>query len=481
VVIAPSVWSAPAAVESRARDAIEVAESCGLVLDDWQRFVLEGALGVRPDGRWSAFEIGLTVSRQNGKGGIIEAIELAGLFVWGERLIVHSAHEFATSMEAFLRMEQLLDANEDLSCQVRSVSRSHGSEGFVLSNGCRIRYRTRTAGGGRGFSGDRLVLDEAMILREAMIGALLPTLSARPNPQVLYTGSAVDQLVHEHGVVFARVRERGLKGDDPALAYYEWSADPRVLPSSPTAEGLFDDREAWRRANPALGVRISEEHVGHERRSMDARTFAVERLGIGDWPDTDPEGRTVIPLSAWDALADPDSIALDPVRFAYDVSPDRSSSAIAVAGKRPDGLDHVEVVDSRAGTGWVAARLATLVSNHRNLGVYCDGKSPAASLISELELLGVKVRTLDARDQADACGVLFDAVEQETVRHRGDSRLRAAIRSAAQRPLGDAWAWARKKSSADISPLVAATEALWATRSGKKPSVYETRDAVVVI
>jgi hypothetical protein len=67
------------------------------------------------------------------------------------------------------------------------------------------------------------VLDEAMAIPEAMHGALLPTLSARPNPQVWYTGSAVDQEEMENGVVFARVRERAVKGEDPSLAYFGWS------------------------------------------------------------------------------------------------------------------------------------------------------------------------------------------------------------------------------------------------------------------
>ena len=37
----------------------------------------------RADGNWSAFEVGVNVPRQNGKGGIIEARELAGLFLLG--------------------------------------------------------------------------------------------------------------------------------------------------------------------------------------------------------------------------------------------------------------------------------------------------------------------------------------------------------------------------------------------------------------
>ena len=35
------------------------------------------------------------------------------------------------------------------------------------------------------------------------------------------------------------------------------------------------------------------------------------------------------------------------------------------------------------------------------------------------------------------------------------------MKGATKRPLGDAWAWSRKNSTVDISPLVAATLALW--------------------
>jgi hypothetical protein len=187
--------------------------------------VLAASLSERADGKWSAFEVGLVVSRQNGKGSILEARELAGLFLLGERLLIHSAHQFDTSLEAFSRLESLIADNDEFSSRVKKITRSHGEEGITLTNGQRVRFRTRTKGGGRGFSCDCLILDEAMILPTSSHGALLPTLSARPNPQVWYTGSAVDQNVHEHGEVLTSIRERGLKQDDPALAYFEWSAD----------------------------------------------------------------------------------------------------------------------------------------------------------------------------------------------------------------------------------------------------------------
>ena len=64
----------------------------GLHLDPWQQLVLEGACGERADGKWSAFEVAVISPRQNGKNGILEAREIAGLCLFGEQLILHSAH-----------------------------------------------------------------------------------------------------------------------------------------------------------------------------------------------------------------------------------------------------------------------------------------------------------------------------------------------------------------------------------------------------
>jgi len=466
-LVAPRFCWVPPHTDSRGEEAVEFCREHGLVLDEWQALVLKDSLNLRADGRWAAFEVGVNVSRQNGKGGIIEGRELTGIFLFGERLITHSAHQFDTSMEAFMRMEEILEES-DLHKQLKpkgGVVRSHGAEGFVFESGQRIRYRTRTKGGGRGFSGDCLILDEDMILPEFSIGALLPTLSAKSitgNPQVWYLGSAVDQQVHEDGVVAARIRERGIRGYDPSLAYFEWSApqpkEKEVWVPDQVDDEYLETPENWRLANPALGIRISEEHVENELRSMGRRTFAVERLGIGDWPATDANA---LAIEGWEDLEDPDSVLVDPVCLAFDVSPDRAWASIGAAGARPDGLAHIEVIENRRGTGWVVARLVELRNNHRPLAIIGDGASPASALIPALEEAGVEVLKASARDQADACGVIFDYAKDAKLRHLGTKELRDALKGAAKRPLGDAWAWSRKNSTVDISPLVACTLALW--------------------
>lgn len=458
----------------------------GLRLDPWEALVLDQALGERRNGKWSAFEVAVEVSRQNGKGAILEARELAGLFLFGERLIIHSAHQFDTSIEHFRRLLELLESRDEFTRRVKRISRSHGEEGIELhgpsgrrrTGGQRIRFRTRTKGGGRGFTCDCLIFDEAMDLPEMAHGAILPTLSARPNPQVWYTGSAVDKLIHENGIVFARIRERGLSGKDPSLAYFRWGCDGE----SPAKldERVLDDPEQWARANPALGIRISAEHIARERRSMDARTFAVERLGVGDWPSTDGEAR-VIPGDVWARGIDARSEVLDPVCLAFDVTPDRQTTSIAAAGKREDDFAHIEVIERRRGTGWAPVRIAELVATHKPVAVICDGASPAASLVAEIDRLGVEVTIASAKEYTRACGVFFDSCEQGLIRHLNTSDLNAAIKGAASRPLGDAWAWSRKRSGIDISPLVACTLAHWGSQTlGTRESAYQEKELLIL-
>lgn len=437
--------------------ALELVAAAGLKLDPWQEYVFRSSLLVR-DGRWAAFEIGLVCPRQNGKNALIEARELAGLFVLGERLIVHSAHLADTSREAFRRLDDLIEANEWLSREVKHIWRTNGHEAIELRSGQRVRFRTRTKGGGRGFSGDCVIFDEAMILTEASHASILPVVSARPNPQVWYTGSAVDQLVHEHGVVLARVRERGIEGSDPSLGYFEWSADfPNPADVGPAAASV----ETWAIGNPALGIRIPADHVAKEHRSMDPRTFAVERLGVGDWPDLLGEG-SVISFETWAQLSAADEVLGDPVALCFDVSPDRSSGSISAAGLGVSGFPAGELIDMSRGTAWIVPRILDLVARHRPSVVVCDAAGAASSLVYELEQTGVHVQTVNAREHAEGCGMLFDLVEQGRFRHRGQPELAAAIRAAKKRPLGGAWAWDRKTSVVDISPLVSVTLALWA-------------------
>ena len=149
-----------------------------------------------------------------------------------------------------------------------------------------------------------------------------------------------------------------------------------------------------------------------------------------------------------------------------DVSPLRTWATIC--GSKRDG-DKVEVgvVDRREGTGWVVPRLLELADEIRPARIVFDVRGPAASLLSDLEEAGIEAETIDTREYTYACGMFFDAYDQGKIVHDGNVALESSVRGAAQRSLADAWAWSRKHSRADITPLVAATIAHWAEATAK--------------
>jgi hypothetical protein len=354
----PGLLHLPDGSDAHVDDALYLLGEWGFELDDWQQFTTRCALREQSDGRWAAKMFGLEIPRQNGKGELIEGREALGLFYLDERKLIHSAHEFATASEALDRMDDRIGRNPTLKQRVKSVKRSHGEEGVYLKDGRKLLYKTRTKGGGRGFSADLLILDEAMFIAEAFLGALMPVISARPNPQMWLTGSAVDQEKMDHGVVFARLRERAIVGKAERMAYLGWSpayerqSDGSLLYSSPddVPRAVAAEPETIAQANPALGIRIELDHVlESELQAMDHRTYCVERLGIGDWPDPDAADAQVIDFRAFMALVDGASSIHGKPCFAIDVRSDRSSATIAAAGEREDGLWHIEVVDRRPG------------------------------------------------------------------------------------------------------------------------------------
>ena len=449
---APRISSVPPFESSAGPEVIELAESVGVILDPWQRAVLTAGLGERGDD-WTAFEVALVLGRQNGKTMLLTMRALAGLFIFGEKLILHSAHLFSTSLEAFRELVGLIEGSPDLERLVKRVSNSHGEEGVELRNGARLRYRTRTSGGAKGLAADAVLLDEAQHLSEAAQSALTPTTSTKRHAQLWYAGTAADAELHPDSLVLARIRERGLKGDDPGLAYFEWSVDcePALLD-----EQIATDPENWRIANPGLGTRLTLETISREQRSLTPRDFARERLGISTWPRTDGYTGVVSP-EAWAACLDADSQLGSQLALGFDIDPSRGSAVIAAASVRADGLTHIEIVDVRRGVEWLAPRLTDLAERLKPVAVVCDTKGMDGEPGKELEDLQPSVTKLTTIEYASACASFIDSVSRAGIRHIGQAELDHAIGNAQKRSAGDGFVWKRQ---GEVTPVIAATLAL---------------------
>lgn len=458
--------------------ACEFAEAAlGIVLDPWQRWTVLRCLAERTKNgevSWAAFECAVITPRQNGKNFILEVIQLACLALFGDETLVHSAHKFDTSVEHFNRLKSLFEESDDLSGLLlpsdRSFVTSNGKEHIRLNTGQRILFKARYRGSSRGFTGDKVFLDEAFDLAPAAMGSTIPTLSTRPGAQVYYMSSAA----HETSQVLHAVRRRALK-DDPKdrLFYAEWGNPDSVLDLDPVVDEA-EFMEAVRRANPAVAAgRISEEYIEQEIRTFSGDPELVlehhrERLGVVQLPPAERAG--VVPMDAWRLLAAADGELPEIVSglcVGFDVAEDRRFASFGVAGRTGDGRLQIELAAGRLVTdaaddsddpGWVVPFAVNLWRTYK-VPLRVEKGSPAGGYISRLIEAGVEVVVLSSSDHAQSVGLFLDAVALGQLQHLDDPALSGQVQSAELRPLGDTNVWSRRRSR-NVSGLVAATLAL---------------------
>lgn len=483
-------------------EAIDLAESAGLILNDWQKLCLILGLGETAAGRWAASLVALIVARQNGKGSILEALELFWLFGTGEMLIGHSAHEYKTAMEAFRRVLFLIENTDALRKKVKKIINANGEEGIELLTGQRLRFIARSKGAGRGFTFHKMVWDEAYALTREQQDAQLPTMSAVPNPQIWVTSSP--PLTSDTGPVLFQLRQQAL-ALSKLLTFLDYGLEGSL---DRLDEIDLDDQEGWKISNPAEAVgRIPLEVMERERAAMGDVGFARERLGI--WPPDLTQGFSIISKEQWAAMCDPYSgkerwedvpatmeyrphpgtapdsptwqtpptaLVGRPV-LSFDVSPRNQgqvTSSISLAQMRHDDKRHVELIKRGTGTSWVVPDIVKLAKKINAIGIVIDPGSPAGSLLAELETAVAEeveherlpedmIIMMAARDVAQAFGMIYDAANsgERSVTHIGQSELTTAVGGGVKRPVGDGHAWDRRTAMTDLTPLVSVTHALW--------------------
>lgn len=458
-VLEPSIVHLPADVHSlaAAEEAIELADSYGICngypLDDSQKFTLRAGLGEREDGTWAAATVADFEPRQSGKNDTCNARELAGLILFGERLILHTAHEVPTAKESFLRMVAIFENWDDLRKRVARIRYANGEQGIELLSGQRLMYKSRTGGSGRGYAEAELVVyDEAQHLQAEHVAASGPTKLAAPNSQAWYIGSGGLST----SVNAWRMRKRALAGEGGRFAYVEHTAEKVKLVDGRVQSERPDpmDRDAWARAHPAYGRRIADEKFEDLAVELGPELFARECLCL--WDPEPQSANSVIDLSKWAALRDPLSQIDGPLAFGYDVAQDGTAATIAVCGRRADQKLHVEVIERQPGTHWLMDRLPQLRSKWSPTGIGMDPGGPAGALIADLAGVGVELERLPTQKIVQACGGFLADVSEFRLHHPGHGDLDRAVAAAGTKAVGDAWRWHRTDGT-DLSPLYAAT------------------------
>lgn len=506
--------------EHVAQEVLEWAEGFGYELDPWQKWCLRHMLSRQPDGLWAALNSVLIVSRQNGKGTILEVRELAGIFLLGEELIIHTSHQLKTSLLHLRRLKQQINEYPALARKVANIREGNGKEAIILkpkktlifgSSGREMTKRRQSflefhARSGqatsRGFSCDCLVYDEAMILTDEQVGASMPTMSARPNPQIIYAASAGlddESVSSQLGMMRSNVikHKTRLFGVDYSITPHDESCPRDEIHGRETNYYIVcdkhddrDDPRSWAKANPALGYRLSVAYTQNEMDSMPPDKFDIERLGVGNWPSEDEPWET-ISRPAWKVLTNEDpGYPTPPMVLAVDVSEDGKSATVMGAWDHKQERTVIEMPfeGHRPGTGWVIDFIDAKVKKRRPLAIAIPKSGPAAGLLDDaVKRWGLMSGTSKGRvyavgpgEEAAAFAFLMQQVKDAKLWHFGEAKaptLWKAVGRAGTRVVGDGGkAWCRRDAEADISPITAGTLACYVLN--KKRRSYDLSNTI---
>lgn len=456
---------APKGVVSTGWPAIrDTCSRLGWHFDPWQEGAGKLITSKRSDGMWAADLVCLSIGRQVGKTYLFAAMSFAMCLLDPGLTVIWTAHRAKTAKETFASMAGLA-AQEKVAPHVFQVLRSRGDESIMFTNGSRILFGARESGFGRGFSNvSILVFDEAQILTEAAMEDMVAAQNVAKNPLTILTGTPPRP--RDPGEVFTMARQDALSGDSDSTLYIELSAD---------RDADLMDRRQWRLANPSFPGRTSERSMLRMKKNLSEDSFRREALGV--WDDISVHKPIVTPQQ-WKRMVDcgpgddvrPDALGVD-------MSHGRD---IAIAACWVEGENaHIEQVwagsDPVFALDWLVERVG------RRIPVVMDQASPAASFIPELKARKCQVVVTGAAQMAQACGVLENRINTDSLTHSGQRQVSDAILGARRRPIRDAGGWALDRSdpTSAIYPIVAATLALFGATSHKR-STSSTGKVVVL-
>lgn len=459
--------------KTRGNIAVRLYKSTGQQLLSWQQRQIKAIEATNTKGLWKYSTYCIALSRRNGKGEVLAARELDGLLKLGEK-ICYTAHRTTTSHDAFNRLYTLLKkaGYEEHSKKKKEMpeksfyaSKQYGLEHIEISGGGIIDFRTRTNNGGLGEGFDLLIIDEAQEYTSKQESALIYTVSASKNSQVIMVGTP--PTVTSAGDVFVRIRETVLQNRAPDTGWAEWST-PEEIP----AENL-DDPELWRQYNPSYGKIITERNIRREL-TGDPLDFNIQRLGF--WCSFNVKSE--ISAADWDALKLTDKPQLMPSRYiGIKYGRDGVNVAVSIAARTEDGRIFVETIDCasvRAGNSWIFEYL----HNPKLQKVAIDGASGQQVLDNEIRDYHFKVTTvLPKVAEVITANSLFEkSLYSKKICHMGQEPLREVVTNCEKRFIGSQGGFGYKSlvETNDIAIMDSMILAHWLCATTKETKKKQT-------
>jgi hypothetical protein len=499
-------------------DVIDFAEEVlHLQLYPWQKVLLCRMLELLPDGSLRFRTVVVLIARQNGKSTLSQVLALWFMIVWGWPLVMGTAQDLETAEEVWQGAVDLVEEDDELSKLLKRVVKVNGKKALELKGqdaggkpngkaGSRYKVKAANRRAGRGFTGNLIMLDE---LREHQNweawGAITKTTMAQAEALILALSNAGDmtsivlrylrKMAHEAlGDPDGICEEIGASGptalelselseddeelDEDDLADFEQDEDTLALFEWSTAPGLDKrDRQGWAQGNPSLNWNpgFTERTIAAACRTDPEWVFRTEVLC--QWSEGTLTGP--FPPGSWDKGKNPVETLPDgsqrvgeehrivtPVVAGVDQSHDRSTTYVAFAGLRADGVAQVEIVAARHGSDWVKGYLMDDKRRDRIRSVAGQSRgapiSPLMVSLAEDEEFTIPVIEWAGGDLTAGWADVFDSVRDVTVRHNPQPVLDVAAATAVVKVFsGGASIPDHKASPAEVAPLMAFTAAKW--------------------
>ena len=460
-----------------------------ITLYPWQRWLLIHALELLPSGEFRFRYVVVLVARQNGKSTLGQILALYFLYVMRVPLVLGTAQNLDISSELWRETVDIAEAIPELADEIDDVTRQVSRESLMLHGRRQYRVAAASRKGGRGRTGDLILMDE---LREHLNwhawSAVSNTTMARQMALVWAMSNAGDSTsvvlrslrfkAHEilgdpDGIVEELEANDGDLDDEGEsdtaegnqgdhLGWFEWSAPPNCD---------IWDRGAWAMANPSMNYGGLSDRNIEAAMAGDEWEFRTEILC--QWRDDGPKGP--FKSGRWTAGTVYDAPSeVDEITLGVDVDVNRTKAHIAAAYIGADGRPQVSLEASRPGLDWIEGWLSDRVSLERPMRIALQGRgAPVSTMFDDLSRIeGLEVVRWQGEELANGTALIFDHVNK-LIDLGGDEPVSglahmpapaldvAAVRARARLLSGGGLAWDRVRSPGDISPLVAATAALW--------------------
>jgi hypothetical protein len=430
------------------------ATAMGAPLMPWQRYVAAVGTEYRTKNGVPYRKTNtVTVPRQSGKTFLVTPI------IVDELLSIPMGYGTYTAQTRIAATNRLTDIAHRLIAhnidpELR-FTRGVGNEKITFSNGARLEVQSPKAVSAHGESIDIAVIDEAWKVPREVMAGIVPAMVARPRAQLWIISTQGD----ESSGLLNDLCDKGREDPQGPMGYFEWSM--------PEGADIYNPAE-WPLWMPALGITTSTEAIEAAKSVLSLPEF---RRAFGNRAIVE-DNAAAIPGSWWAWGQTTEEVPPVGLSLAVDVNRSPPGWSIAAAWSTENGF-HTDLVEHGIGLELspIPARVRDLTTRFRPVELCIDPLGPAGALVPDLQAIAqdfaIPLRTFNGRERAAADVWLFELLRDERLTHSPMLALDSAADAARAAEKGGSWFFDRHTSYADLSPLLAASMAVWSAREAE--------------